>query len=263
MKKITKTLRNSILDKNIWLNKEEIPEPFKLEGSKLTELTQKKAYKMILRYHSRQPGNDQTKSKIEKTKKELLQKTGICMTTSNIWINNRKEIIPPKINDFLWKLCHNRHKVDTWFLKIKGWENRAHCKCGKLETMNHIIMECKLNKGPTIWKQSFLKTQWLQLTIELIRGLGSIQLRKSPRQMSEAYIERITEAIWLIQTIKNNQIFNKREIPTELATKIIKRTLQIKKETEWIYITKIKGLGYKDKKALELEKKWRKKMTNN
>jgi len=68
--------------------------------------------------------------------------------------------------------------------------------------------------------------------------------------MSEAYIERITEAIWLIWTIRNNRIFNKREIPTELATKMIKRTLQIKKETEWIYITKIKGLGYKDKKAL-------------
>jgi len=33
MKKITETLRNGIPDKNIWLNKEEIPEPFKLEGS--------------------------------------------------------------------------------------------------------------------------------------------------------------------------------------------------------------------------------------
>jgi len=60
-------------------------------------------------------------------------------------------------------------------------------------------------KLPTIWgymkskwKQSFPKTQWLQLTIELVRGLGSIQLRKSPRWMSEAYIERITEAIWVI-----------------------------------------------------------------
>jgi len=84
MKKITETLKNGILDENIWLNKEEIPEPFKLEGSELTELTQKKAYKMILRYCSRQPGNDQTKSRIEKTKKELLQKTGTCMTTSNI-----------------------------------------------------------------------------------------------------------------------------------------------------------------------------------
>ena len=263
MKKITETLRNSIPDKSIWLNKEEIPEPFKLEGSELTELTQKKAYKMILRYHSRQPGNDQTKSRIEKTKKELLQKTGTCMTTSDIWINNGKEIIPPKMNDFLWKLCHNRHKVGAWFLKIKGWENSAHCKCRKLETMNHIIMECPLNKGPTIrdhmkseWKQSFPKTQWLQPTIELIRGLGSIQLRKSPRWISEAYIEKITEATWLIWTIRNNRIFNKREMPTELATKLIKRTLQIKKETEWIYITKIKGSGYKDKKALELEKKW-------
>ena len=33
MKKITETLRNGIPDENIWLNKEEIPEPFKLEGS--------------------------------------------------------------------------------------------------------------------------------------------------------------------------------------------------------------------------------------
>jgi len=54
------------------------------------------------------------------------------------------------------------------------------------------------------WKQIFPKTQWLQPTIELIRGLGSIQLRKSPKWISEAYIERITEAIWLIWTIRNN-----------------------------------------------------------
>jgi len=252
----------------IWLNKEEIPEPFKLEGSKLTELTQKKAYKMILRQHNRQPGNDPTKSRLEKTKKELLQKTGICMTTNDIWMNNRKGIIPPKIDDFLWKLCHNRHKIGTWFLKIKGWENRAHCKCGKLETMNHIIMECPLNQGPTIWnhmksewEQTFPKTQWLQPIIELIRGLGSIQLRKSPRWISEVYIERKTEAIWLIWTIRNNQIFNKREIPAELATKMIKRSLQIKKETEWIYITRIKESSHQDRKTLE--KKWGKIMTND
>ena len=64
MKKIIETLRNSTPDESIWLNKEEIPESFKLEGSELTELIQKKAYKMILRYHSRQPGNDPTKSRI-------------------------------------------------------------------------------------------------------------------------------------------------------------------------------------------------------
>jgi len=120
IEKMIKTLKKERPYKSIWLNKEEIPEPFKLEDSKLTELTQKKAYKMILRQHNRQPGNDQTKSRLEKTKKELLQKTGICITTSDIWMNNGKGIISPKMNDFLWKLGHNRHKIGTWFLKIKG-----------------------------------------------------------------------------------------------------------------------------------------------
>jgi len=80
MKKIIATLRNNTPSESTWLNKKEVPEPFKLEGSELTEMTQKKAYKMILRHHNRQPGNDQTKKRIEETKKELLQKTGVCMT---------------------------------------------------------------------------------------------------------------------------------------------------------------------------------------
>ena len=261
IKRITETLGNGRPNESVWLNKEEIPEPFKLEDSELAELTQKKAYKMILRQHNRQPRNDPTKRRIEKTKEELLRRTGTCITRNDIWINNGKRIIPPKINDFLWKLCHNRHKIGLWFLKIKRWENRAHCRCGKLETMNHIIMECPLNQGPTIWnymkskwKQTFPKTKWLQPTIELIRGLGSIQLRKSSRWMNEAYIERVMEAIWLIWTIRNNRIFNKKEISMELATKIIERTLQVKIETEWIYITNIKDTSHKDKETLE--KKW-------
>ena len=124
-------------------------------------------------------------------------------------------------------------------------------------------------QGPAIWdymenewKQTFPKIQWLQPTIELIRELGSIQLRERPRWMSEAYRERVAEAIWLMQTIRNNQIFNRKKIPKEPTIRILKKTLRTKKEMEWIYTTKIKGLGYKDKKTLELKKKWRK-MTND
>ena len=83
-------------------------------------MTQKKAYKMILRHQNRQPGNNPTKRRMEKTKNELLQKTGACITVNDIWTNNGKGIIPSKISDFLWKLSHNRHKMDTWFLKIRG-----------------------------------------------------------------------------------------------------------------------------------------------
>ena len=111
IKRITETLGNGEPAKSVWLNKEEILEPFKLEDSELAELTQKKAYKIILRQHNRQPRNDPTKRRIEKTKEELLRKTGTCITRNDIWINNGKRIIPPKINDFLWKLCHDRHKI--------------------------------------------------------------------------------------------------------------------------------------------------------
>jgi len=113
-------------------------------------MTQKKAHKMILRHCKRQPGNIPTYKRMEDIRIELFQKTETCITINKIWTNNEKDIIPPKIKDFLWKLCHNRHKVGEWFLKIKGWENRAYCKCGQLDTIDHILMECPLNQGQAI-----------------------------------------------------------------------------------------------------------------
>jgi len=50
--------------------------------------------------------------------------------------------------------------------------------------------------------------------------------------MNEAYIERIAKAIWQIWTIKNNQIFNKKEIPKGIAIRMLKETLWSKKEIE-------------------------------
>jgi len=42
---------------------------------------------------------------------------------------------------------------------------------------------------------------------------------------------------------------------------MIKISLQIKKETEWIYITRIKESSYQDRRTLE--KKWGKIITND
>ena len=37
---------------------------------------------------------------------------------------------------------------------------------------------------------------------------------------------------------------------------MLKEALETKKEMEWIYTTKIKGLNKKNKRTRELEKKW-------
>ena len=129
--------------------------------------------------------------------------------------------------------------------------------------MNHILMECPLNQGKEIWnhlkqewERKIPKAPWLKPTIELVRGLGSVQLKNQPKWINEAYIERISEAVWLIWSIRNNRVFNKKEIPKAAAIRMLKEALETKKELEWIYITKIKGLSKRDKRTKELEKKW-------
>ena len=129
--------------------------------------------------------------------------------------------------------------------------------------MNHILMECPLNQGKEIWnhlkqewERNIPKAPWLKPTIELVRGLGSVQLKNQPRWTNEAYIKRISEAVWLIWSIRNNRVFNKKEIFKAVAIRMLKEALETKKEIEWIYTTKIKGLSKKDKRTKELEKKW-------
>jgi len=150
IKELIEILRNTKHNDDNWLNTEEVPGPYKLEGGELTEMSQKKAYEMILRSRKRQPGNRQTTERMEGTRVELTQKTENPITIAEIWTNNKSTVISPKISDFLWKLCHNRHKVEEWFKRITGWEDKSECKCGKLETMNHILMECPLNQGKAI-----------------------------------------------------------------------------------------------------------------
>jgi len=58
--------------------------------------------------------------------------------------------IPFKIKDFVWKLIHNRHKVGNWFKRIPSWEDKAICKCGETETIDHILTECELKKSEDI-----------------------------------------------------------------------------------------------------------------
>ena len=50
IKELIEILKDSEQNKNIWLNIKKVPGPFKLKGSKLTEMTQKKAYKIVLRH---------------------------------------------------------------------------------------------------------------------------------------------------------------------------------------------------------------------
>jgi len=58
---LIKTIKDSRNSNRIWLDTEEVLGPYRLEGGKLTEITQKIAYKVIIRSRKRQPGNTNSK----------------------------------------------------------------------------------------------------------------------------------------------------------------------------------------------------------
>jgi len=49
---------------------------------------------------------------MKETRKQLIQETGNYTTIIEIWTNHKNAMILPKISDFLWKLCHNQHKIE-------------------------------------------------------------------------------------------------------------------------------------------------------
>ena len=119
-----------------------------------------------------------------------------------------------------------------------------------------------------LWSNSTLLQVTLLPTLHVLDTLYEkwmkTKLLKDP--MASAYNkadERIRIDISKRQTKMDkwsNWISNKKEIPERVAIRMLKETLWTKKEIEWIYITKVKGLSSKDKKTIELEKKWGKKM---
>ena len=92
--------------------------------------------------------------RIRETCEEYKRKTGNQITNRDIWNGLKNKKIPFKVKDFIWKLIHNCHKVGNWFKKIPNWQDKAICECGEIETIDHILTECKLNKSEDIWQEA-------------------------------------------------------------------------------------------------------------
>jgi len=92
--------------------------------------------------------------RIEDTCKEHKRKTRNRITSKDIWDGIKNKKILFRIKDFIWKLIHNRHKVGNWFKRIPNWQDKAIYECEEIETMDHILTECKLNKSKDIWQEA-------------------------------------------------------------------------------------------------------------
>src|SRR5260370_37230091 len=70
-------------------------------------------------------------------------------------ISNDQRDFSINVRSFLWKLLHGAHKCGLYWSKIVNYEEHGMCaNCEMVETMNHILFECKVNQGPQIWKSA-------------------------------------------------------------------------------------------------------------
>jgi predicted transcriptional regulator len=114
-------------------------------------LTQAMAYRGIL--EQKQPKMRQTTERnIQLTCTAIKRIMSKLETDGVIWNNTRKKTVRPLIQQFLYKTIHSTHMVGKYWRNINGYEERETCTaCNEMESMSHILMQCKEKSTQLIW----------------------------------------------------------------------------------------------------------------
>jgi len=157
----------------------DVPEDFNIQGAKLQTLTQSTTYKGILEQQHYEPRNTSEKN-LQLTRMAIKRITGGIETNAVIWKGTRKKTIRPIIQQFLYKTIHGTHLVGRYWSHIDGYEERERCTtCNEMESMSHILTQCKEKNTQTIWRLAKAlwphnNIPWPEVTLGTILGCGNI-----------------------------------------------------------------------------------------
>ena len=260
MKLAKKSLKNSnpeeIKIKNTKDNK------YLQKGARLDKLTQKIAYELILKKSTDPPGGPQTWRRIRAIKNNLKEKWNTRIDDEKVW-KDLENIKNTKIRDFIWKMIHNRIKCGKFFKHIPNWQEKQFCRCGQIESIEHILLECKESKQKSLWKvvkrtwKKLTGLKWKKLTIDDILAIGSIKPSKSKDRIltKEVFTTLVTTAIWSIWKNRNNRVFNDKEETKKGQIEMWKRELKREIEIEYELIRQA-GIRNRTKETNRFLTKW-------
>ena len=196
--------------------------PFNVEGARLSKLTQRITYDLIMRKRLQAlgkietVGTNPTKINLNKIQEAYYTTCKVRLSHEKIWLDIPK-IYPKRLQDFIWKSIHGRLKCGKYFLNIPTLSHRAYCECGAIESDEHIMIECQRNNSPQVWQkikqlwEKIVGTPWPGNTIHLIRGIASAKLKGTnethSKALSHLYKTLITQTTWTIWKSRNLRIF--------------------------------------------------------
>ena len=218
-----------------------IPPNFDLQGAKLASITQRTAYQGLLSSMNLDY-QESTLNLLDTTRYSIQSLTNSLMTDAAIWNGCRNPDLSKKIQQFLFKTLHNTHRIGSFWLRVRNYEERARCSaCNtNVETMEHILFNCDDPTNNIIWtatKDLWLRTgssDWPTMSIGLLLGCGVLHVPhtqeddNTDNQDSERYKQGasrllrilISESAYLIWTIRCERSIQGR---THTPDTIIKR----------------------------------------
>ena len=167
----------------------QIPPEFDLQGAKLKAIDQSTAYKGIIEQRPRPPRPNSTEY-IQESRDAIEEINGTQETTAKIWTSLNRQILRPRVQQFLYKMIHKAFMIGDRWKDVRGFEQCQMCTiCNMEESMRHILLECNANVRTTIWEQA--KEIWPQewqrwpdVKIGTILGIGHITLPENERQQA-------------------------------------------------------------------------------
>ncbi|KAF6765699.1 hypothetical protein DFP72DRAFT_798461 [Ephemerocybe angulata] len=198
----------------------------RITGTKLTNLTQSKAYKGILAWkRAKTGGRLRTLRMLDRIREETARRIGRVATNGTIWKSLiSKNIVSKKVRAFMWKATHDCVPCGHIWAKVKGLEDRSRCdSCGCTESLEHILTECTRSGQELVWRLVRLALEekgieWEDLTLGTILGCAvREQKKKDDRRPGQerAYAILVSEAAFLIWKIRCEWRIGRNEEETE------------------------------------------------
>ncbi|KAG2032909.1 hypothetical protein BDR03DRAFT_1077719 [Suillus americanus] len=205
-----------------------MPRNFDLQGAKLRTISQKTAYKAIMR------------EKCVDTKRatlalldvgNVMDVTRYTLETVTSTIETDKAIWQ-SFQMFLYKMLNNMFKISDFWTQIPTFEHRAQCQSCRedTESMEHILTQCNHPTKKQIWSlaKSLWPTKhgpWPEPTIGLILGCGALSLPQLPRDQNPDGASRLlkiltSESAHLIWVLRCKRTIKEQ---THMDNDIVKR----------------------------------------
>jgi hypothetical protein len=189
-----------------------IPPRFRTEGMRLIPASQKRLTKMITE------GRKHTPKKGKERQIELMQRgaerlTGKKPTPAQVWKATRSKILLRPERSFLYWTINDAYKIGEYWERIPSYRQRGECRvCGSLETMNHILTECRAEARTLVWElarglfEKKTETVWPGTAYETIMGSCMADFREETEEKRQGLnrfytILMMTSAylIWVIR----------------------------------------------------------------